>query len=215
MKSIKISIALTVALALTAVTASAASALTFNSSSSPVALSGTSGTSTHIWKVDGQTTECTAEFSKSAMNSGSNAISNIEVTYSSCLVFGIPGSVNMGNCTYEFLTPNDAPAIMGKFAVRCNDPKNDFITLLSKLFGEECEVKIGETGNTSLSTLSYVNNTPKAGTFRVTAALTGMSANKTRDNTTCPLTGTGATNTVTYSGTIDTQGLLGASIAVS
>ena len=211
----RIGAVLAAALAISAVTASAAAALTFNSTSSPATLKGTSGNTAHLWKVDGQTTECTAEFSKASMNSGSNALSNIEATYSSCLVFGIPGAVNMGNCTYEFLTPNDTPAIMGKFGIRCKDPKNDFITLYSKLFGEECEVRIGETSNTSLSTLSYVNDTPKAGTFRVTAAITGMTVNKSKDNTTCPLSGTGATNTVTYSGTMDTQGVLGASIAVS
>jgi lipopolysaccharide export system protein LptA len=104
---------------------------------------------------------------------------------------------------------------MGKFGIRCKDPKNDFITLFSKLFTEECEVRIGETSNTSLSTLSYANDTPKAGKVRVTANISGVTANKAKDNGTCPLTGTGATNTVSYTGTTDVEALLGANFAIS
>lgn len=68
---------------------------------------------------------------------------------------------------------------MGKFGIRCKDLKNDYITLLSKFMGE--------------------------GKLRVAANISGITANKVKGVGTCPLTGTGATNTVTYTGTTDMQ----------
>lgn len=215
MKLTKIGIVLAAMLAISALTASAASALEFNSNKSPATLTGTSGNTTHVFKVDGETASCTAEYTPASLVTPRNSVPNIKVTYSSCVIFGIPGGINMGGCTYEFRTPNDTPAIMGKFGIWCTDPKNDYITLFSKLFGTECEVRIGETNNTSLSTLSYENDKPKAGTLRVTANVSGITVNKTKDNGSCPLAGTGATNTVTYSGTTDVQEILGGNIAIA
>lgn len=210
----KISLGLAVMLALSLAAVPTASAAQFKSSSSPVSLHGEANTTAHVFKIDGQAAECNGNFSKSSLSTPANTIPGISASYSGCKAFGFLGTLNMGGCTYEYLQPN--ATLNGNMAIRCGNPNNAFlITIFASAFGSECEVKIGETNNTNLSKITYANNNPFTGEVLATAAVTGLTATKTKDNGLCPLSGTGSTSAATFEGPTRWWGTLGITFSVA
>lgn len=200
-----------VAVAIAALTAfvgvSSASAAQFKSSSSPVMLFG-EDTGNHVFKVDGQSVTCKkAVFEKASLATPANVVTGVTAAYNECTAFGFAGAtVNMGNCTYEFQQPN--ATLNGKVAFRCT---SGTAKVFSSVFGSECEVTIGEASNTSLSNVSYANN---ATGVTITAGVTGITANKIKDNGLCPLSGTGSTANATYEGPTNVNGTGGINVSV-
>lgn len=205
-----------VAVAIAALTAfvgvSSASAAQFTSTSSPVMLFGEDN-GKHVFKVDGQSVTCNVgKFEKASLTTPANVIPGVTAAYSSCTAFGFAGAtVNMGNCTYEFLQPN--ASFEGNVAFRCNSSGK--ATVFSSVFGSECEVTIGEASNTNLSKVTYKNLANSPTKVEMTAAVTGITANKVKDNGLCPLSGTGSTSNATYEGPTVVEGTSGIGISVS
>ncbi|HEU5252556.1 MAG TPA: hypothetical protein VFU16_04420 [Solirubrobacterales bacterium] len=221
MKYTRIVLALLAVLAVSAFTTSAASALTYNSSASPAMLFG-SQLGKHKLTVDGQNVECNnGNYEVAAVANGATEIPNVVAAYNNCVAFGFTNAtMNMGSCTFKFLTPNVTPAIMAKFSIACKNnanetgsPNNGDIRVFSSVFGSECEVHI--ESQSEKSTLSFANNTPNMGKVEVDAEITGLVEQNTKDNGLCPLAGIGITNGGTYNGSTALEATGGATIAVS
>lgn len=189
---------------------SSASAAQFKSTSSPVMLFG-QDTGNHVFKVDNQSVTCTnAVFEKTSLTTPANTVPGVTAAYNGCTAFGFAGaSVKMNNCTYEFLTPPNANE--GNVAVRCGATP---ATVNASVFGSECSVSIGESGNTNLSKLLYTNNSPTAGKVLVEANVTGITVKKNVDNGLCPLSGTGTVTNGNYNGPTPVEGTSGIGVSV-
>jgi hypothetical protein len=203
-------LALVAMLALSAVAASSASAALeeFKSTSSPVTIKGKQETK-HKFTVDGSSVECsTATFQSGSVTTPRTSLL-ITPTYSGCKAFGFVGaSVEMNGCKYEFLQPNSLEGNV-KFACGTNKAR-----VFSSFLGSECEVLIGETGNTNLSKVTYKNEPTSPTKVLVTANVTGITAEKIKDTGSCPLSGVGTTTTASYTGTTLTEGEGGIGISV-
>ncbi|HEU5253928.1 MAG TPA: hypothetical protein VFU16_11455 [Solirubrobacterales bacterium] len=222
MKLTKIAIALVAVLAMSALTASAASA-NYQSSAATVDLEGNQN-GKHAFKVDGQAVECNvAKFTRNGLETPANEVSKVVASYSNCTAFGFAGaSVTMGSCTYNFDATTAGPMANVDFACTNNANDNEGentgdARIFSTVFGSECEVHVDSVEredpvnkvkgiNTNLSTLNFSNNEPGGGDVRVGAAVTGIVAEKTKDNGLCPLSGTGVTVNATYNGNTDVTG---------
>ncbi|HEU5253580.1 MAG TPA: hypothetical protein VFU16_09685 [Solirubrobacterales bacterium] len=211
MKLTKLTLALVAVLAMSAMMASAASA-NYQSSSSPVDLSG-SQNGKHAFKVDGQAVECNvANFARKALSTPASEVQNIVANYANCTAFGFANaSVTMGTCTYNFDTVNGIWNFNANIDIACTSNANDNegvntgdARIFSSVFGSECEVHVESQNNKS--ELTFLNNTPVSGDVRVVAAVTGLTAQISKDNGVCPLAGTGVTNTATYNGNTDVTG---------
>lgn len=208
MKLTKIVIALAAMLAMSAVLVSAASAAQYKSNKSPVMLHGAQ-VEQHVFTVDGQKTTCNvAEFNKASQATPTNEISGVVATYNNCSAFGFAGAtVNMGNCTYTFKQPN---ALEGNitwtigFGFFCSGGTP--MTIKSSVFGSECEVTIGQTGNENLFHIVLHLNFNPWPRIRFTFTLTPIRVTKIKDNGLCPLGGTGVVNNGTYNGTSEVEG---------
>lgn len=212
MKLTKIGLALLVALALSALTASAATALQYKSSSSPVMLLGTqSAEAPLVFKFDNSNVECSgATFEKASLTTPANEITGIDVAFTSCTGFGISVSTNWGTCGFKSgaldanRMANVDIACNSNANVNGNATNNGDIRVYGSIIGNTCEIHI-ETQN-SKSTVTFVNNTPSGGKVRMGLALTGLIAEKTVDNGICQLNGIGVTNNATLNGNIDWSG---------
>jgi hypothetical protein len=202
-------IALVAVLALCAVAASAASAAEFKSTTSPVTISG-SQEGKHKFTVDGTSVECTnATFLSESTATPAKTVT-VTPTYSECTAFGFAkAKVEMNGCKYEFLQPN--ASLEGNVAFRCG--ANKARVFVSSL-GSECEVLIGESGNTNLSKVTYENIAGSPTKVKVLANVTGITAEKTKDTSLCPLKGTGTVTNASYTGNTLTEGNSGIGISV-
>jgi hypothetical protein len=205
----KLGIALVAVLALSAVAASAASAAEFKATSSPVNLLAGQDT-THTFTTDGSAVTCeTATFSENGVKAPSKTVA-ITPSYSGCTAFGFVGAkVEMKGCKYEFLEPN--ASLVGNVKLLCGANK---ARIFASVLGSTCEVLIGESGNTNLSKVTYKNEATSPTTVKVTAAVTGITAEKTKDTGICPLKGTGTVTNAEYSGTSTVEGLAGIGVSV-
>ena len=203
-------LALVAVLALAAVAASAASAAEFKSTSSPVTITG-SQEGKHKFTVDGASVECsTATFESGSTMTPAKTIT-ITPTYEGCTAFGFAkAKVEMNGCKYEFLQPN--ASLVGNVAFRCTGANKARVFVSS--FGSECEVLIGEAGNTNLPSVTYENIAGSPTKVKVLANVTGITAEKTKDTVLCPLKGTGTVTNATYSGNTLTEGKGGIGISV-
>lgn len=212
MKLTKIATAIVAALAMTALVASAASAAEYKSASSPVMLFGEQE-GTHVFKVDGQSVTCKkAVFEKASLATPDNKIEGVTASYNECTAFGFAGaSVKMNNCTYEFQKPGNEDAngqFTAKVALRCKVANNTNETVVpatvkSSVFGSECEVTIGETGNTELAHVMLKNN---GNNVDLNATVNVITVNRLKDNGLCPLKTTGVTTEASYEGKTPVQG---------
>ena len=201
----KLALALAAIAALTAfVGVSAASAADYTSSSSPVNLSGNQNT-THKFNVDGSNVSCTsATFTRNGLSTPANEVQGVVATYGNCTAFGFAATVNMGTCTYNFDTPNffnnaniDV-ACTSNANITGNATNNGDARIVTNVLGSECEVHVESQNNKG--TLTFENNQPSAGDVLAKAAVTGLTAEKTKDNKLCPLSGIGTVNNSTYNG---------------
>jgi hypothetical protein len=166
----------------------------FKSSSTPVMLFGEAVNGTLFgFTVDGQAFECgKTVFEKASLSTPANTVPGVTVQGNECVGFGFVGAtLNMGNCTLEFQQPN--ASLEGKVALRCTGGST--VVLKSSVFGSECEVKVGEASNTSLSKYSASNN---ATGVTISIQATGVTETKTKDNGLCPLSGIGTTANGTF-----------------
>lgn len=211
MKLKRIGVVLVGVLAVFALSASAASAAQFKSNSSPVMTFG-QDSGNHVFKVDGQAVACnSAVFEKASLATPANTVPGITAAYSNCTMFGFAGAtVNFGNCTIEILTPN--ATLNANVALRCGASP---VTANVSVFGSECSVSIGESGNTNLSGVSDANNNPSAGKVLVTANISGITVKKNKDNGLCPLSGAGTVTNGTYTGPTPVEGTSGVGISVA
>jgi len=200
--------ALVAVLALAAM-ASAASAAEFKATSSPVDLLAGQDT-THTFTTDGSSVTCeTATFSENGVTAPSKTV-KVTPSYSGCTAFGFAGAkVEMNGCKYEFLEPN--ASLVGNVKLACGANK---ARIFASVFGSTCEVLIGETSNTNLSSISYKNEATSPTTVKVTASVKGITAEKTKDTGICPLKGTGTVSNAEYSGTSTVEGLKGIGVSV-
>jgi hypothetical protein len=198
-------------LALSAIAASAASAAEFKATASPVTLLAGQDT-THTLTLDGSAVTCeTTTFEETNVTAPSKTV-RITPAYSGCTTFGfVQNKIEMNGCRYEFLEPNSA--LVGNVALRC-PTKETKARLFASVLGSVCEVLFGESGNTNLSKLSYKNEATSPTTVKVTAAVTGITAEKTKDTGICPLKGTGTIHNAEYSGTSTVEGLSGIGVSV-
>jgi hypothetical protein len=201
--------AIVAVLALSAFAASAASAAEFKATSSPVDLRAGQDT-THTFTTDGSAVTCeTATFEANGVVAPSKTVT-VTPAYSGCTAFGFVGAkVEMKGCQYEFLQPSEA--LVGNVKLACGANK---IRIFASFIGSTCEVLIGETGNTNLSSVSYKNEATSPTTVKVTANVKGITAEKTKDTGICPLKGTGTVTTAEYSGTSTVEGLSGIGVSV-
>ena len=205
----KLGIALVAVLALSAVAASAASAAEFKATSSPVDLRAGQD-NTHTFTTDGSAVTCeTATFAANGVVAPSKTVT-VTPDYKGCTAFGFVGAkVEMKGCQYEFLQPNES--LEGNVRLACGANK---IRIFASVFGSTCEVLIGETSNTNLAKVTYKNEATSPTTVKVTAAVTGITAEKTKDTGICPLKGTGTVNNAEYSGISTVEGLNGIGVSV-
>lgn len=199
----RIAFALVAALAMSALVASSASAQPLTSNVSPVSLSGNSS-GNQEFTVDGQSVKCTsATISTGSISTPANEINGVTASYSGCTAFGFAGAtVNMGNCTTSIHTPtkivtDEYTETLGTF---CSGATNANIN--SSVFGSECSVSIGQTGNENVSHAiahNTTNNVPRD--LTITTTTTGTRVVKNKDNGLCPLSGTGTVNNGTHNGT--------------
>ncbi len=202
--------AIVVVLALSAFAAPTASAAEFKATSSPVNLLAGQDT-THTLTLDGSAVTCgTTTFEANGVAAPSKTVT-ITPGYSECSAFGfISSKIEMNGCRYEFLQPNGS--LVGNLALRC--PKEARVKLSTAFLGSQCEVFFGEAGNTNLEKVSYKNEATSPTTVKVTAVVTGITAEKTKDTGLCPLKGTGTVKTGEYSGTSTVEGLSGIGVSV-
>jgi hypothetical protein len=205
----KLGIALVAVLALSAVAATAASAAEFKATSSPVMLFAGQDTK-HVFTTDGSAVECeTATFEAASVTAPSKTVT-VTPDYKGCTAFGFVGAkVEMKGCQYEFLEPN--ASLVGNVKLACGANK---IRIFASFLGSTCEVLIGEGSNTNLSSVSYKNEATSPTKVKVTAAVKGITAEKTKDSGVCPLKGTGTVNTAEYSGTSTVEGTAGIGVSV-
>jgi hypothetical protein len=202
--------ALAAVLALSAFAASAASAVEFKATNGPVNLRAGQDT-THTLTLDGSAVTCgTTTFEANGVIAPSKTVT-VTPAYSGCTAFGfITQKIEMNGCRYEFLQPNGS--LVGNLALRC--PKEARVRLFTTFLGSQCEVFFGEAGNTNLEKVTYKNEMTSPTTVKVTAAVTGITAEKTKDTGICPLKGTGTVNTAEYSGISTVEGGGGIGISV-
>ncbi len=198
-----------VAMLALSVMASAASAAEFKAAKSPVNLFAGQDTK-HVFTTDGSAVECeTATFEATGVVSPSKTVT-VTPDYKGCTAFGFVGAkVEMKGCQYEFLQPN--AELVGNVRLACGANK---IRIFASFLGSTCEVLIGETGNTNLAKVTYKNEATSPSTVKVTAAVTGITAEKTKDSGICPLKGTGTVKTAEYSGTSTVEGVGGVGVSV-
>ena len=213
-----------VAMAIAALTAfvgvSAASAAQYKASSSPANLTGNQ-TNTHKFNVDGSNVSCTgATFTRNGLGTAENEVSLVVASYNNCTAFGFAATVNMGTCTYNFDTPN--AGLTANVDIACtsnanvtgNATNNGDARVLTNVFGSECEVHVESQANkTGLSFKNVTEGTDKNVT--VNSAVNALTAEKTKDNGLCPLSGTGVTNNATYNGETAVSGQAGVNIEVA
>jgi hypothetical protein len=211
MKLTKIGAALAAALALSAVIASAASAAEFKAAKSPVNLFAGQDT-THSFLVDGSAVTCeAATFEASGVKAPAKTVA-ITPDYKGCSSFGfINSKIEMNGCQFEFLQPTSG--LVGNVRVSC-PTKETRIRIFASVLGSTCEVLIGESGNTNLEKLSYKNEATSPSTVKVNAAITGITAEKTKDTGLCPLKGPGTVKTGEYSGISTFEGVGGVGVSV-
>ncbi|HEU5252885.1 MAG TPA: hypothetical protein VFU16_06130 [Solirubrobacterales bacterium] len=221
MKLTKFAIALVAVLALSALVASAASANQLTSPGNNSVSLTAIDTGNFVYSVDGQNVTCTeSHYATGAMAVPANAIT-MNAVYTGCTSFGFAGStVNMGNCHYGFTTPEkiNTDEYTSKLSIICKDTKNsasNTININSSVFGSECSISIGETGNEALAHVIIHNttgNVPKDLTF--TTTVTGIRIVKNKDNGLCPLSGTGTVNNGTFNGSLTVKDINGKDILV-
>ena len=207
MKLTKIAIALAAVLAMSALVASAAAAAQYKSNASPVMLHGAQSGEGLVFSVDGQKTTCnTAEFNRASQATPANEVTGVVATYANCTTFGFAGStVNMGNCTYTFKQPTlvEGMDYKANFGIACGATP---ITIKSSVFGSECEITIGQTGNENLAHMLIHRLTTPPVALLITFTVTGMRVTKVKDNGLCPLSGTGVVNNGTLNGSVNFEG---------
>ena len=216
----KLALALAAIAALTAfVGVSSASALQYKSSSSPVNLSGNQ-TNTHKFNVDGSNVSCTsATFSRNGLATPANEVSKYVASYNNCTAFGFAASVNMGTCTYNLDTPNASLEANADLActsnanVTGNATNNGDARILTNVFGSECEVHVESQNNKG--TITIINNFPGPGQVTTIIHTNNLTAEKSKDNGLCPLSGTGTVNNATYNGDTAVSGQAGVNYEVS
>lgn len=196
-------------LALSAFAASAASAAEFKATGSPVMLFAGQDTQ-HVFTTDGSSVTCeTATFEAASVTAPSKTVSVVPA-YSGCTAFGfVSAKVEMKGCEYEFLEPN--ASLVSNVKQKCGANKT---RIFSSFLGSTCEVLIGETGNTNLSSVSFKNEATSPTTVKVTANVTGITAEKTKDTGICPLKGTGTVKNAEYTGTSTVEGTEGIGVSV-
>jgi hypothetical protein len=204
MKLTKIAIALVAVLAMSAVVASGASANPLQSNAKNVILIAEDNGS-HTFTVDGQKVVCNkAVFESGELAIPANTISPVNAVYNTCTAFGFAGAtVNMGNCHYDFTTPNhiNANEHTSEVMIVCTGNTGNTINVNSSVFGSECSVSIGQ--NATNEHLAHVvidnttNNAPKDLTLTIKVT-SGIQVTKNKDNGLCPLSGTGTVNNGTY-----------------
>ncbi|HEU5251881.1 MAG TPA: hypothetical protein VFU16_00965 [Solirubrobacterales bacterium] len=198
-----------VALAITALTAfagvSSASAAQFKANGSPVMLFGQDDHQ-DTFTIDGEPISCLAQFENSSLAMPTNTLT-VSAVYSKCGNAFFGWNINMGNCVFEFLQPN--AELRGNLAIRCSGAAK--MTMKTSIFGGECEVSIGETGNTNLPSIGYSNNN---GRISMSIGVSEITANKLKDNPICLLNGTGETKSLSYYGPLVLEGTSGIGISV-
>ena len=190
------------------VATSSASAAQFKSNSTPVMVHGEqSPSSPDVIKIDGQPIECTkAVLEQASLTTPANTLP-LSATYSGCSSGFSGWNINMGNCYFELLQPN--AELRGNLAIRCSGANN--IIMKSFVLGGECEVSIGEAGNTNLPSVGYSN---LSGRISMSIGVNGITANKLKDNLICLLSGTGETKNMAYNGPLVLEGTSGIGISV-
>lgn len=202
-------IVLTALLALSAIGASVASAAEFKATKSPVMLFG-GQVDKHQLVVDGSAVECGTITVEAASVTVPSKTVTVTPSYTKCTVFGFTnGKVEMNGCQYEFLEPNIK--LEGNIRLACG---GNSMRIFSSFLGSECEVFIGETGNTNLEKVTYKNEATSPTTFKVTTNVGGITATKTKDTGVCPLDKTGTVKNVTYTGSSLVEGTLGIGVSV-
>ena len=198
-------------LGLGAAAASSALAVEFHSDSSTgnTWITNTTTTSTqHDIDTAGNTMRCpTASFSGTMTGNTAAAIA-LEATYSGCTFFGVPVSLSMGNCRYEFKANGEA-ALTDKPGKDCNTQP---ITYKVTFLGLSCHVTIGEQNG--LKSVTYDGASTAGGKFTITPAINGITYTATGAG--CGKTGTQSdgsytSGTTTLTCYIDTAGVEGAS----
>lgn len=146
----------------------------------------------NLFTVDGQNVNCnTANVKANAASETTNTLTVIHL-WSSCTAFGFAGAtINPGSCHTIWHLVNGETANVDVVCTK----EGDAITINSKVFGSECNVKIG--AQTGLAHIIFFNQTT-GGKMEIIAEQTvnKAAANVTADNGLCPLSGTGARNNV-------------------
>lgn len=212
-------ICMPIALLVSIWTAPAAPAAEFKSTASPVNFYGLQAIGQeHAFKVDGQQASCpTASYESEGIATPAKTLS-VSPFYGPppgemCTVFGFisnTSKIAMNGCTYEFLQPN--AAFESNLAIRC--PTGKTIEIFGETWLSTCEVRIGESGNTNLAKVYFTNLGGAPTKVEATFSVTGMTANKVKDNGFCPLSGTGSTANVTYTGKVTFEGRLNIGVSV-
>ncbi|HEU5252884.1 MAG TPA: hypothetical protein VFU16_06125 [Solirubrobacterales bacterium] len=218
----KIATALVAILAMSAVVASGASANQLTSPGNNNVVLVTEDFGNHVFTVDGQSLTC----KKTSGESGTiavpaNTITGLKTSASECSAFGFAGSiVNMGNCHTDFTTPTklQTDEYTSQMMIICDQTSgsaNNVITVNSSVFGSECSISIGQTGNEALNHViihNTTNNAPRD--LTLTTKVTGIRVVKNKDNGLCPLSGTGTVNNGTLNGEATVREKAGKDISI-
>lgn len=171
-------LALVAMLALGATMASGAFAASFHSDTSTTTTLKGTATGDHVFDAAGSTITCTgAEFNGS--QSGSTAADvTMTAKYSGCSVsilgFKISANVDMGNCAYTFFA-NGKVSVVDSSLGNCDSDK---ITYRVSNFLGECDVEVGESGNSELTGVTYTGTTTGS-SITVTPNVTGIDGTAT------------------------------------
>ena len=174
---------------------------------------------THVFTAADSTITCRkANFT--GTQAGSTAAEIFaEASYNECKVhiggFELGTTVNMNNCRYTFAA-NGTAAVVDKTGVDCTASP---ITYRVSNFLGECDVKVGESGNSALKTVSYDGASTSSATADVTVTpnITGISGSASGNlcTTTGAFTnGTYTGGATTVKGFVDNAGAEGAQTAI-
>jgi hypothetical protein len=198
MKKSKFGVAVLAAFAVMAVSASGAQAINWTAASYPALISGeqSSPSSTSFGFEDSTTAKCATIGLAGELTAASSSLS-LTSGYSECTAFGFSeATIAPETCSFVLKpTSGSGDSFSGTVDISCTESKKIII------IGGNCEVKIG--GQTALGTVSYKTNTAATpDEIEATFSITTLAYEKAKDNSGCPLTGTGSKSNGTLSGTV-------------
>jgi hypothetical protein len=184
-------VALFAVLALTAVSASAASAVSYTAGAYPTTGTGESAVGNDTFTTEAGNVECKSHF-EGTLAAPSTSLT-VKAKYSSCRAFGfLEGTVAMNSCDYLFTEPKliKTHEYTASVHVKCTNPASP-ITITAAT----CKATVGEQ---SPGGHVIITNDTVAGDVKVRATVTGINYTVVTDGFGCPFAGTGAKTGATY-----------------